>query len=47
MASQKINAMFETAASPAAGGTAASVLERYREHVAANANDRRARGDAQ
>jgi hypothetical protein len=37
MVSEKINAMFEATASVAAGGTASSVVDRYREHVAANA----------
>jgi hypothetical protein len=37
MVSEKIDAMFEAAASLVAGGTAASVVDRYREHVAANA----------
>jgi hypothetical protein len=37
MVSEKINAMFEATASVAAGGTAGSVVDRYREHVAANA----------
>jgi hypothetical protein len=37
MMSEKINAMFEETASMVAGGTASSVVDRYREHVAANA----------
>jgi hypothetical protein len=37
MVSEKLNAMFEAGASLMAGGTAASVIDRYREHVAANA----------
>jgi len=37
MVSEKLNAMFEAAASLMAGATAASIVERYREHVAANA----------
>jgi hypothetical protein len=37
MMSEKINAMFEAAASVVAGGTASSIVDRYREHVAANA----------
>jgi hypothetical protein len=37
MVSEKIDAMFEAAANLVAGGTAASVVDRYREHVAANA----------
>jgi 2-iminoacetate synthase ThiH len=34
---EKVNAMFEAGASLMTGGTANSVVERYREHVAANA----------
>lgn len=37
MVSEKVNAMFEAAASFVAGATASSVVDRYREHVAANA----------
>jgi hypothetical protein len=37
MVSEKINAMFEASVSLMTGGTASSVVERYREHVAANA----------
>jgi hypothetical protein len=37
MVSEKINPMFETTASIVAGGTASSIVDRYREHVAANA----------
>jgi 2-iminoacetate synthase ThiH len=37
MVSEKLNAMFEAGASLMAGGTAASIIDRYREHVAANA----------
>jgi hypothetical protein len=37
MMSEKIDAMFEAAASLVAGGTPASVVDRYRQHVAANA----------
>ena len=37
MVSEKIEAMFEAAASLVAGGTPASVVDRYRQHVAANA----------
>jgi hypothetical protein len=37
MVSEKINAMFEATASVVAGGTASRVVDRYREHVAANA----------
>ena len=37
MMSEKINAMFEATASIVAGGTASSIVDRYREHVAANA----------
>jgi hypothetical protein len=33
----KLHAMFEASASLMAGGTASSVVDRYREHVAANA----------
>jgi hypothetical protein len=37
MVMEKVNAMFEASASLMAGGTASSVVDRYREHVAANA----------
>jgi 2-iminoacetate synthase ThiH len=37
MVMEKVNAMFEAGASLMTGGTANSVVERYREHVAANA----------
>jgi hypothetical protein len=37
MVDEKINAMFEAGASLMAGATAATVIGRYREHVAANA----------
>ena len=37
MVSEKLDAMFEAGASLMTGGTANSVVERYREHVAANA----------
>jgi 2-iminoacetate synthase ThiH len=37
MVSEKINAMFEAGTSLMAGGTAGGVVDRYREHVAANA----------
>lgn len=37
MVMEKIHAMFEASASLMAGGTASSVVDRYREHVAANA----------
>jgi hypothetical protein len=37
MVMEKIRAMFETGASLLAGGTASSVVDRYRELVAANA----------
>jgi hypothetical protein len=37
MVSEKINAIFEATASIVAGGTASSIVDRYREHVAANA----------
>jgi hypothetical protein len=37
MVTEKVQAMFEASASLSAGGTASSVVDRYREHVAANA----------
>ena len=37
MVSEKIDAMFEAGASLMAGASAATVIGRYREHVAANA----------
>ena len=37
MVSEKINAMLEASASVVAGGTVSSIVDRYREHVAANA----------
>jgi len=37
MVTEKVQAMFEAGASLLAGGTASSVVDRYREHVAANA----------
>jgi hypothetical protein len=37
MVTEKVQAMFEASASLMAGGTASSVVDRYREHVAANA----------
>jgi hypothetical protein len=37
MMTEKVNAMFEAGANLMAGGTASSVVDRYREHVAANA----------
>lgn len=37
MVSEKVDAMFEASASLFAGGTPGSVVDRYREHVAANA----------
>ena len=37
MVTEKLHALFEAGASLMAGGTASSVVERYREHVAANA----------
>jgi hypothetical protein len=37
MVMEKIDAMFEAGVSLLAGGTASSVIDRYREHVAANA----------
>jgi len=36
MVNEKINAMFEASASLMAGASAATVIGRYREHVAAN-----------
>jgi hypothetical protein len=37
MMSEKVDAMFEASASLMAGASAATVIGRYREHVAANA----------
>jgi hypothetical protein len=37
MVMEKVHAMLEAGASLMAGGTARSVVDRYREHVAANA----------
>src|SRR5512140_2883747 len=37
MVMEKVHAMFEAGASLMAGGTASSIVDRYREHVAANA----------
>jgi 2-iminoacetate synthase ThiH len=37
MVTEKLSAMFEAGVSLMTGGTASSVVERYREHVAANA----------
>ena len=37
MVMEKLDAMFEAGASLVAGGTASSVVDRYRQHVAANA----------
>src|ERR1700737_2096811 len=37
MVTEKVHALFEAGASLMAGGTASSVVDRYREHVAANA----------
>jgi hypothetical protein len=37
MVSEKIAAAFEAAAGLLAGGTPAAIVQRYREHVAANA----------
>jgi hypothetical protein len=37
MLTEKIHAMFEAGASLMSGGTAGGVVDRYREHVAANA----------
>jgi hypothetical protein len=36
MVSEKIDAMFEAGANLTAGATPASIIDRYREHVAAN-----------
>ena len=36
MVSEKIDAMFEAGANLMAGATPASIVDRYREHVAAN-----------
>ena len=37
MVTEKVHAMFEAGASLLAGGTASSIVDRYRQHVAANA----------
>jgi hypothetical protein len=37
MVTEKVQAMFEAGAGLLAGGTASSVVDRFREHVAANA----------
>jgi 2-iminoacetate synthase ThiH len=37
MVMEKLRAMFEAGANLMAGGTASSVVDRYRQHVAANA----------
>ena len=37
MVTEKVHAMLEAGASLMAGGTASSVVDRYREHVTANA----------
>jgi len=37
MVSEKVDAMFEATASLMAGASAADIVDRYREHVAANA----------
>jgi hypothetical protein len=37
MVTEKLHAMVEATVSLMAGGTASSVVDRYREHVAANA----------
>jgi hypothetical protein len=37
MVSEKVNAMFEATASLMAGASTADIIDRYREHVAANA----------
>ena len=39
MVMEKMHAMFEASVSLLAGGTASSVIDRYREHVAATPND--------
>ena len=36
MIAEKVDAMFEAGASMMAGASAASIIDRYREHVAAN-----------
>ena len=36
MMAEKVDAMFEAGASMMAGASAASIIDRYREHVAAN-----------
>ena len=37
MVTEMVHAMFEAGASLLAGGTASSIVDRYRQHVAANA----------
>jgi hypothetical protein len=37
MVSEKVDAMFEATASLMAGASTADIIDRYREHVAANA----------
>jgi hypothetical protein len=37
MVMEKVHAMFEAGANLMSGGTASSIVDRYREHVAANA----------
>jgi hypothetical protein len=37
MISEKVDAVFEATATLMAGGTPAAIIDRYREHVAANA----------
>jgi hypothetical protein len=37
MVTEKVSALFEASAALMAGGTASGVVDRYREHVAANA----------
>jgi 2-iminoacetate synthase ThiH len=37
MVTEKLHAMFEAGTNLMTGGTASSVVDRYREHVAANA----------
>ena len=44
MVSEKIAAVFEAAASLLAGATPAAIVQRYREHVAANARRLSANG---
>ena len=37
MVTEKVHALFEAGASLMTGGTASSIVDRYRQHVAANA----------